>query len=227
MAVPIVYRKNQEASIATYDYTDAIQGLGYINYYGVNATTQESNGASFAYISKSAIQSQTPYRVFTITGGSMAEMLNADWDLSFNIPDVVGGGNLSVTGTLEEENASVGGAKRARVDLEVYKVDASNTETLLAQSSGATILWDANTPSARYFNAKVALPITKIKAGEKLRITTYVYGFVATSSDTFKLYCDGANSGTTLRNIYWSNSLDAGFKGQTKLVFSVPHRIDL
>lgn len=219
MGVPVVYRKTTEGSITTYDFVDAVEGLGYSKFYGI----YQASGS--AILNRNSAPSQTPSYAWSDATTTLTKQHEVDWDLAFAVPAIVGNGTLIVSCYLDAANHNQ--EATGRMDVLLYKVDASAVETLLAQASGSTISWSANTNGSHSAATKVTLPISKIKAGEKLRVTTQFWTKVnGGSACTWRLWNDGLQRGTTLYDEF-DGTTDLGFKNETDLIVTIPFKIDL
>lgn len=143
-------------SIASYDYTDLSSGLGYQTFYLFNTysgLTASGNPSISYHISD-----------FDITAlANMGDTTGQDFDSStFNVARTIRG-NAILTG-------ESGSATAAYYKIELYRVDASSGEHVIAASYRSQASGAANQP----FTIIVPCTETTIKVGEKLRATISV-----------------------------------------------------
>ncbi len=217
MGIPVVYRKDAEAAVKSYDFIDAFENLGYVTYYGI--------AFSGAYIlNRQAIASDIPKRSFTgLTSNAPVVLYDKSWDLDFNVPGSIAAAPLFSSLTIEDTQAS-NATMVFREDLIAYKVDAAGTSTKLASISGNHIAIGANATESHVMVTKLALPKTKIKKGEKLRVQTIALGFVGAGGTECQgqVWQDGAARGSTSYN-----DTDLAVKNATNLKVQIPFNLDL
>jgi len=230
MGLPIINRKYQDASIVSYDFIDALESLGYVKFYAIN---QAGSYAS----TRNALASQ-PLRInhTLVSDGtwSLASGANVgtyDWDLDFKIPQIVGGGPLFVSTTLDKVSSSSN--IFARMDIYISKIGLTGGATQIAAASGAVVTFGANHAGSHRTLTRVEIPSTSIIAGEKLRVNTKLYAYREAGGHpaSFYLGCDGANRTTTVNNQIDEDTptadISPAFKNSTDLIVTIPFKIDI
>jgi hypothetical protein len=176
--------------IASYDFTDTIAGLGYINYYGIYDGTNSD-------LIRQPIASQVPYFQITTTGASYTSLSEKDWDLYFNTPQIVGG-TLYVS--LSAETHLAGSAFGfIRMDVTVYHYDGT-TETQIGTATGTGAQWGNATDGSYRLLTPVDVSTTKFKEGDYLRVTIDLQGYDTGTTYTWNIWVDGAARGSTTHN---------------------------
>lgn len=218
MALPVVYRGGGEQSIASYDYVDLADGIGYVTLYG--SVTQIS---SAGLLTKSTIYSDLITRQGTITGTAGAKCFDIDFDNVINKPLVIRGKayiNIPMVGYQQAAD----GDTFVWPECYLRKWDGT-TETNIATASGAMIRHNFTSPTHTYYHPRMSLvvldvPLTRFKKGETLRLTVEAWG------------CENT-TGTSIMNIGHDpkNRTDSASNFQstdnTQLMFFLPTVIDL
>jgi hypothetical protein len=222
--LPLNFPLPSESSIASYDYIDSIEGLGYITFYAVNHT-------DFTIAHREAIASQRPTISFGFTNppAILTKLVDKDWDLSFNKTHTVGGADVYTNATIQTQTAS-GGIKTFRMDVLIYKIAVGGAATLLVTGTGAVINIGAATLASARLLTKAVLPVTVLKKGEKLRFNTEIYAVTDTAAATdCYLYCDGANRSSSARNQIDpdASTTTLGYTNRTDITFTVPFKLNL
>jgi len=223
--LPEVFRKTGEPSLISYDFVDYFAGLGYISFYAFYDGTNKK-------LNNNRIASSTPRITFNTDGAAYVLVSNIDWDLDFNIPQILGKGSIYVSTSMDAIPTTTT-EMQARVDAFVYSVDAALTPTLLAQASGAVVEWGQNKAGSNRTLTKIDIPSnTKLKAGEKLRVNTQIFTKKTSAiGDAYitHLWTDGEARGTTIYNQIdpATTTLDLGYKNATDLIVTVPFKLDI
>jgi hypothetical protein len=226
MSLPIVYRKSTENSIASYDFIDTIEGLGYIKFYGT--VLSGANVLLRNQIPSSPIKTQ-----FNLgTGTAWTAYASKNWDLSFNLPAIVGNGPVfSVCGFDSYFAASDGRESHFEMEVVISKVSGGATTTLCT-ASGAVVCQGGGIQTSHRLGNQVTLPRTKLKAGDILRINTKICGKnvdIAGGTRTCHMWHDGAARNTTLYDQVNPDNIDADldFKNATDFHVLIPFKLDL
>jgi len=151
------YRKSPD-SIATYDFIDLDEGVGFVTYYGFDQAT--SGAVSYA-LGRSQVFSQN----IELSGASAAAWNNikdVDFDIQFNMPKVVKG---SVRLNIPYHQAG-GGSPTSYVFANIIKYDGS-TETLMGSVCSKNFQ-AGSTPTI--INMKVDVNETVFTPSDTLRV---------------------------------------------------------
>lgn len=166
MAIPQKYGPGTGGALASYNYTDIDEGIGYVIYYGFKGT--------LGYLtSKTVVYSNVIVTDVHADGlANYTKKIDIDFDIPFNTPKVVKG-KLFVSLTQGITCYTSGKTGYVYPVVTALKWDGT-TETQLATQTGDTI--STNGASAWTKNSKVELieltvAKTNFKAGETLRIT--------------------------------------------------------
>lgn len=215
------YRKTPE-SLISYDFIDVIENIGYMTYYGIY---QDSSNT---FLSRQAVASQSPKQEVTATAVSpdWTDMADIDWDLQFNVSQVVKG-DLFVECCFDTKTTS-NAQYAARVDVTVYHYDGTN-ETSIGTATGTGVSWAANKAGSYRTVTKVELDETTIPAGDYLRVATLIKGRKGSSGSnpTWDFWHDGAARGATTNNQIDpdENAADLGYTNTTDLKVFIPFKI--
>jgi hypothetical protein len=220
MPVPIIYSQERENVIASYNYTDLIQNVGVIRFYG--GGTRDSAGVKLRldtntfYPSTSGAYSSDD--CYSTVSDANATIIDIDFDSSvFSLPRTIRGVMLSnIPFSMTSPSSEGSGSITCTVNL--IKVDAANAETTIVSTNSNKYSFTAGEDNAdKYFSIQSTVPLTTIKKGEKLRVNIVIVGSdVGATSSTVTIYYD------TLNRAWISNT--AGF---TLMQFLIPFKIDL
>ena len=217
MGVPIVYRKSAEQALASYDFIDIASGTGSVIYY-------LGTGSSTNKIIKPILASETFYSHNIMSGaswtpGTDVKAVDIDWDIQFNLPQVIRGSaifNIPLAHFTDATDTTIFSVVKVR------KWDGIN-ETTLATITGTNFIATNNGVSTTLQTLAGDIPLTAFKRGEFLRITTEVYG-TTISGTTQESYvgCDpnGRISGANDVRAFASGDISVG-------TAIIPFRIDL
>lgn len=187
MVVPRTFRNENERILASYDYTDIVEGTGTIYYMGF--TTINNTTTSWKLTSES-IRSQNAAYAFSGDAGTFEKV----FDLSvFNLPHTVQGSSI-ITGNY---NFVLGFAGRTSyLTIYIMKWDGV-TETSLGSARTATL--SANSGETD-FTFAVDLTRTNFSQGDTLRVKLEVVttGDAGTNS-TWTIKLDPTDATTGLR----------------------------
>ncbi len=158
MGLPRVYRQSP-AYVASYSWLNLTAGLGYRRYYG--ACTLNLANARIYFLATELIDSGSGNAIgstaaYTSSGGA----LDIDFDITFGVPAIVGGGDAFFNLTHET------GATNSAMTINVYHVDLASAETLLGTFA------DDSQEINIFFRHLLKVPLTakKFAVGEKLRV---------------------------------------------------------
>ena len=221
MAIPDVYRKVGAPNIFSFDFIDTIAGLGYITFYAINSD-------NFKKLNNAQIASPIPRIAFSTDAAAFELNSDIDWDLDFNIANIIASGALYISSTIDLINGSPN-VCTARMDAFVYKVDTAGTATLLSSASGAAVEWGNNKTGSHRTLTKVDMDQTKIGAGEKLRVNTQLFTKKVSGSASTHLWTDGGSRGTSTNNQIDPSltTADLGYKNTTDLIINVPFKLNI
>ena len=198
MGVPRTYRKSAERAIASYSYTDIAEGTGVVAFYGANTD------AGYILTTNSSLGSRTAWIETT-----SSEILNEDFDVTFNSPRVIKGtllANIPVS-------FATGNSKAATATITVYHYDGT-TETQLGTATHTTAATTATQPdNLQIICLETEIAKTKFKKGETLRIT------VVTSVDS--------SGSTRYTGFDPKGRIPSGELSYSKMIFFVPFDLDL
>lgn len=160
MVVPIVYRKQGEGTIATYDWYDFGSSLGYKRFYA--GANDDAGGAKY-YLITQQIASDYTKCVITASGGGGTE---ANFDVMFNRPTTIKGD------ALVNYTARTAGGGGVTVQVIIYHVTSGGVETQLGTATHAGVA-----AATQYRQClKIALTQKSFKAGESLRLCVIAVG---------------------------------------------------
>lgn len=164
MPVPIVYRKSGEAVTLNFDWIDVAEGTGYVGFYGA-AIYSGANG--FMMTTNSGLSSNIAYTA--IAAGSTGLKFDQNFDLSFNMPQVIKGDIISVIPI----GSGSSNDKEVVATIQIKKVDTEGTvSNITAVCTGAHVTEAGGTyiqPVSQMHAIKSTMPQTKFKKGETLR----------------------------------------------------------
>lgn len=165
--------QHQPSAIASYDFTDIVEGTGIKKFFGFISNV--SSGDTPALISQAVYSSKIETQV-TITAGSSKE-IDLDFDLAaFNAPSSIRG-TITVSVPFEINRGGAGASNDGFVVVRFRKWDGT-TETELASVQSETLTADDATTTITKMLSMI-MPITGIKhfkKGETLRMTVEVWG---------------------------------------------------
>lgn len=153
MGIQRKYRGLPEVNLTNYDFYDLATGTGYKNFYGMDTITGAS---TTVYL----LTSQTPFAAAGFTSFYQA-VSDLDFDLSLNVPlQIEGDCQFSVPITSSSNMTA------KTFTIKFYRVDSGGTETQI----GTTVTINkALSNESAVLSGKYVIPVTRLKAGEKLR----------------------------------------------------------
>jgi len=207
-------KKYQSApsAIASYDYTDIIEGTGIIKFMAY--TNKDTSGTNYSLTRQTVFYSSDIELVDNNPGVTAA--LDIDFDLSpFNSPVTIRG--TAVVNVCFECQADIESGTGYAI-AKIRKWDgAAETEIASTQSESLT-------DDYRILALNINVPKTHFKKGEILRLTIYCYGEKTAGGNNFHVVfgCDPQNRDGT-----WIVPSTDNPVSTTKLEFYCPFEIDL
>lgn len=182
------------AVIASFNFTDLAEGVGIVEYFGF--TVIDSVGETQNMGSQEVFSGEIEKIGVLSTAPGPDKSLDVDFDLSpFNASRAIRG-NLFCEFTLAHKG-SASNPRNAFAIIKVRKVLIDGTtEEEIASTQTETVALDLNITSGaprNLFLAKIELPLTKFKIGEKLRITIEGWSDVATGDNQLVIGTDPKN----------------------------------
>ena len=176
MVLPQIYRKSSLA-VASYDWLDYTAGVGYKRFLGAGAI--DSTGVTL-FLTNKVLESATndgSTRAIWTAG----EDIDLNFDITFGVPAVVGGGDAFLTFTVSKP-ANTGG----NAVINLYHVDLAAAETSIGTKTTRTY---AVTGGGEYYRETIVIAITKkaFAIGEKLRLSIT---FTTDAGDSITMYHD-------------------------------------
>lgn len=180
MPILETYGPVKDNALATYDHVDVQIGTGYITYYGGIFLSGSSylSGAKLR-LSNNRFYSSCVSATTGLSGATTtpAKMLDLDFDVTFNLPQVVKGDvivNLPI-GFNDTNSTSIITEKGS---VWVRKVTAGGTEMDLANASGGMFTSGSGITGTFTDMQAFLIPVpqTSFKKDETLRITTELWG---------------------------------------------------
>ena len=167
--IPARFGSSGGNALASYDYYDIDEGVGYVVYYGAKGTDEY-------LVVKNPIYSNVIVSEVRINDLAAAtKKLDIDFDITFNLPKIVKG-KAFVTFSQGANVFTSGKIQYIYEIVRIRKWDGA-TETEIANNQGDTIQTPAGTgawmttPKTKTECIEVDVPQTHFKKGETLRIT--------------------------------------------------------
>ncbi len=172
MVIPQAYPAPPETAIASYDYTDIDDALGYVIYYGAN---YELTGGRSYFLTKHPLYSDD---ITVISGNRTAETytehLNIDYDMVFNMPK-------NIKGTVKI-NMTMGMLSQGSDEHSCYliiDIEKNGVQLATAQSQTFTMV-NATSGVAQSKTACMNLELGSdrihFKKGDTMRVTVKLFG---------------------------------------------------
>lgn len=176
MGVPVVYRKNQEPVIKSYDYIDFAAGAGYKRYYP--CASQASGAINYFLAAQEVYGNPTST---TLASGVTPAADEYNFDLTFNATTTIQG-KANVNAAIY-----VSAGSNMYIIATLYKV-VSGVETQIGTTTTAT-----RTPggSPLYYMENILISLTKtsFSPGDILRLSLIYYRYRGSgSSNDFNYY---------------------------------------
>ena len=166
--VPQPFPTPQETAIATYNFTDIIEGSGIIQFYGFN--TRADTTLNYVLTANSALLSHDLGTSTSTSGGGFSKDIDDDYDITFNRTHTLKGAGYCNIVTHQSSNANEGCSQYFIIKLVHYD---GSTETTLATGQTETYL-SGSTAAPEYKTNCVPLSISTarhFKKGDILRVT--------------------------------------------------------
>lgn len=154
MPIQTIYRGIPQPDLASYDWYDLATGTGYKDFYGMDIITGTD---TLSYVlSTRAFYSSVGFKSFSNLTGEI------NFDLELEVPITIEGVTLL--------NIAVGSQQTFSINLsfKLYSVDENDVETQLGSTVTDNAVALAN--NQKVVSVKFNVPITRIKAGEKIRL---------------------------------------------------------
>jgi len=228
MPLPVVYRKSGENVIATYDFTDIVEGSGSVEFY---ADGYAISGSSLYTLTRQSIPPATSGAIIfmgatsvTTNQTSFVLKMNTNFDSSTFNHQVVLKGTATAVIPIGMHTTSADSHHQAYAIVTYQKVDVNSAvtdiaTTTLAQLNGG----NAGTEVDAYLVGKTTIPNTTIKLGETLRVNLKVYTKLSPSgggNPNCVIFHDPTNAAYTLSSVVKT-------AGRTRMSFHIPFKIDL
>lgn len=200
--LPIAFRKASENQIATYDFFDALQQVGYKTFYG----TKDESG-NYRLITT---QLDSIITYFEILGGTTSGEIN--FDVTFNQAATIKGDLFFQATFTVKSDASHN--NQATPTVRILKVDSSNAESTIGTLVNITT-FQANTGNNTVgYRALIDFNIaeTNFGVGEKLRIEVILNKSDNDSTSAARVYHD-----PTSRTTLGSSIVNAGYANDASI----------
>jgi hypothetical protein len=175
MTIPVKYRSGGEAAVASYDYVDVANGLGYVEFKGL---TSRPAGTLTYHLSKEVIEPGYTSGAVLVNNERRSFVCNNDTSggiafetSAFNLPKTIKG-KVFTNFTLTQISTS---AQACTPTIALY-----NNTTLLGTCSGAALA--TGTPYHQTYNLSFDVTQTIIKRGDVLKLT--ISGAAAAAAKT-------------------------------------------
>lgn len=197
MVIPINYRKSAEGAIASYDYSDVVDGTGIVVYYCGSHKEQTTEGY---FIARQNLYSKSIFTSSTIDCPDYETdfilVADKDFDIFLNAPRTMKGTARVIVNVGGSANYDTG---QTYVIAKIRKYSDS-TETEIASAQTPTLAL----PNTSYYyelnNLQITVPNTTFKSGDILRLTIEQYGrrvTGTTGTQTARFAHDPMNRTTT------------------------------
>lgn len=171
MGVPIVYRKTQEAAIASFNFTDIASATGYITYYG-GSTSSGATVLNYA-LSNNIFYAHRVMTRSTTNSITFTKTHDLDFDIQFKLPQTVRGNIIANIPVMIYAPGVTGFDCFVHPYVRLRKWDGA-TETEIAGISGGTLNFSVasvNTYLNGVAGVSLQVPQTLYKKNETLRMT--------------------------------------------------------
>lgn len=214
--LPVKFRKSSPANLASYSFIDLAEGTGVVLYYG--ASHKEQSTVSY-YLSTTAMYSNDIQTDATSAGSPAAKVLDLDFDLKYNLPQVVKG-KVRVNMPIGVYFATGSGNSTIYIIAKVRKV-SNGVETDIASAQSESLSpASASTNNDKVVNVEIDVPQTQYRKNDTFRLT-------------IELWWDENFSGTTSAGVAHDpknrapsgNHFDSTLP--TQMTVLVPYRINL
>ena len=223
MGDPKVYRKTPERSLTSFNFTDIVDGTGFVNLFLAQVEDEDSRDAILTPIIIDSAESQNAEGAAAVEiNGSTAsvsfvKVTDKDFDLTaFNLPRTIRGTALLNMGFALTTSTGTG---QSFIVAKIRKWDGS-TETELISGQTVTLLV-AGADKFNNIGMTLVIPKTQFKKGETLRLTIEVWAKSEGGGTTQAIFgADPAGTDGTF--------IKAANEGlSTKSTLNLPFNIDL
>lgn len=171
MALPMKHRKSGEGAIASYDWTDIAEGVGYRTFYGVF----NLSGSTGLLVNSRSVYSGTYNGYHTVSDPlttSYVKVISKDFATTFNLPKIVKGKVLINAGHLLGLEGTSGGSVSVYDNVTIYKNNVS-----IGTMSGSEIIATTGIGLATSGMSSVIvdIPKTHFKKNDELKVLVDVY----------------------------------------------------
>jgi hypothetical protein len=215
MALPQTYVIPGPASIASYNWFDISQGLGYVNYYGYTSDTPTASGALYSLTTNSDVYSSTIESRKTSGLSTADQYMELTFDApSFAQPKIIKGSAIL---TLSHSSVLTSSSSADYIQAALQKWDgttATNISIVSGAASTTTGLVRENTSTLL-----IPIPRTGIGVGESIRLNIKKILTTGSSTEFFAIAHDPKDRDGN----YITPSTDT--TSTTKLILSVPFEI--
>ena len=221
--IPQNFKDEQEAAIASFDFTSIIAGRGCVDFEGFVSRDNATNDHHFSDVATFSEETETDGSVQTFD------------TFTFNMPRIIeGDAFLNMTWGIDKPGSGSSGYSEGYWTIQFQKWDGT-TATDLGSSTRTRTMKTATTASATFIARasvlKVTLPRTHFKINVNLRITFTVTG-TGNVGPVWYIATNPQNTDTTKFTVGQAASTGGGAVGSsitatTRLIASIPFRIDL
>jgi len=219
--LPIVYRKSGEGAIASYPFSDVLEGPGVVTFYGSD-TYQEG---AYGYVgSTTQVYSNNKITSATATGTGAETLIDRDFDVAFVTPKILKGTIYATISWISGHTTTANKRGQTYVDFNVYHYDGT-TETLLGNATSANHIVASQICAGTTKFVKV--PITtarQFKKGDTLRLNVMLMQTSGGASLQEVDLCHDPQ-GRTITTTGAGSAVDTA-PDTTKMIFYVPFQID-
>lgn len=207
--------KSGNPSIASYNWTDAEEGTGVVQFYGFTSATSTTN--PIYGLSSTASYSDQPSTTETQNHNNIAydeTFLDLDFDLSeFNTPRIIRGTAYAYITWSNKHSTSVGNGS-SQVLITIRKWDGS-TETDIATATSKTITASGASTKTDSSVVPITIPKTAFSIGETLRVNVSI-----------RLWA--GEGGASEEAVFYHDPMDVGTTGDHEsFIVNIPFELDL
>ena len=181
-----------ESRIASYDYSDLAEGVGYIIYYAYQGN-QYVTGSEVYGLTTNTFYANPSMGILNNVpvGASFVKVIDTDFDVTFNLPKLIKGKLRVLVPVIHGDDSS--GVNHQYLIVRARKYSGT-TETELASVQTNTVDLSANAVAYYHYNVEMTIPLTHFKKGDKFRLTIEGWGHVDSgATSTIIIYCDPMN----------------------------------
>lgn len=201
MALPNIFQTTQPSAIASYDYFEFANAIGYKKFY-LSAET-DSGGVGY-FMTNQTPYSNPSYINYTNSSMAMTKVGDYDFDIQFNRPQIING-DVYVQYTGETNTDDVTHYAQMYLVVNIYHVDLTATETLLATMTSATRGQAQSFATTFDYRELMKSTISKkkVKIGEKIRVNIEHYHATTGGTTQYsRFYIDPASFASSTTTAY-------------------------